>query len=347
MDEEDWNLVPGHGLGPLELDLDRDTILQRLRKAKIALDVDEADPTSIEFVDDEIILTLDAESPHRLLQIEVTDERLRIDSQSVIDASPVRLIEAWNITERDTLWRHDPNDADLVTGAVEPSAADVSDRQLVINGTLWVVSYGIGLRLYRGTVEGILCRQPQHVPAHGSGPLTDRQRDLLSQADLDAALEPPPPPGANLMRTLQTLLTVAAVATIGVIFWRGVQFQQRWNHATKVEGTVVAVKPPPPQFWPDELTVEYADSTGKTHQVVWKPADVYVTNAVGQKVDVFFLPEAPDKPMGPARVRDAAFLVFVPYGIAVGVIYLVLVVGVGWLGKLLAAVAPPSDSAST
>lgn len=347
MDEDDWNLKPGHGMGPLELDLDREAILQRLRQSKIALDLDPADPTNIEFVDDEIILTFDAEDPHRLLQIEVTDDRVRVNGQPVINQRPHRLLDQWEIPDRETLWRRDPARNDPVTGAVEPAVDSLNDQQRLINGTLWVLTYGIGLQLYRGDVESLLVRLPQHVPTHGSGPLTDRQRGLLDQSDLDDALEPPPPPGASLIAWLQRLLTLAAVIIVGVIFWQGVQFQQRWNNAIKVEGTVVAVQPPPPQFWPDELTVEYADQTGKTHQVVWKPADVYVTNAVGQTVDVHYLPEAPDQPLGPTRVRDAAFLVYLPYGIAVGVIYLVLVFGIGWLGKLIAAVAPPEESTST
>ncbi len=326
MDDDDWQIVPGRGMGPLELDLDRESILERLTTAEVEYEAPDDEPTTLDMEDGDLALTLSADEPHRLLQILVSDDRALVNGKPVIDRPLIDLIDEWGVSTDDTLWRHDPSHNDDLRGDVEAPREPVSDRQLLINGTLWIRSYGIGLELFRGNVEQLFVRMPEHVPSHGSGSLTERQRELLSHNDLSKALEPPKPPGAKLLGAMQTLLTMTCVVTIAAIAWQGAQFQQRWNNALKVEGTVVAVNPPPPVFWPDELTVEYADETGKTHQVVWKPADVYVTNAVGQKVDVHYLPEAPDKPLGPTRVHDAAFLVYVPYGIATMAVYLVLLV---------------------
>ncbi|HET6423682.1 MAG TPA: DUF3592 domain-containing protein [Planctomycetaceae bacterium] len=333
MNEDDWNVLPGHGLGPFEFDLDRDTIVERLEDADIKFDVAESEPALIELLDEEVVLTLSEESPHRLLQIEVLDDRVRVDGEVVIGRRPHELIDTWSVSDNDTRWRYDPEFRDPPTGTVSEPAEPVSDRQLLTNGTLWVLSKGLGLKLYQGEVEELLLRPQDFIPERGSGSLTEAQRELLSQRDLFTALEPPPLPGSRFVRVMQQVLTFALIAVLAGLFWQATQFQQRWNNSVEVEGTVIAVNPPPPETFPDEMTIEYADRSGKTHQVVWKRADVYITREVGEKVAVHYLEEAPDQPLGPARVRDASFLVYFPYGIGAVAIYLVLILGVGLSAK--------------
>jgi hypothetical protein len=335
MNEEDWIVLPGHGMGPFEFDLDRETIIERIEAAELKYDLDEADPSVIEFIDEEVILVLSEDAPHRLLQIDVLDDRVRIEDQAVIGRRPHELVDAWGLTDSETLWTVDPAINDPLSKTAEETAGSVNDQKLLTNGTLWIPAKRVGLKLYHGEIEELLLRSVELVPSRGVGSLTAEQRELLGRRDLTEALQPPPSPGSRLAGTLQRLLTLAALITGGIIFWQGMQFQQRWNNSTEVEGTVTAVNPPPPAAFPDELTVEYQDKTGKTHQVVWKRADVYVTREVGEKVAVHYLDEAPDKPMGPARVRDAAFLIYMPYGIGVMAAYVVLMVLVGLLGKLV------------
>ena len=74
--------------------------------------------------------------------------------------------------------------------------------------------------------------------------------------------------------------------------------------------------------------------------MTWQLADIYVPKAVGDTVDVRYLPEAPDAPLGPARVQDAAFLKFTPYFLVVVVGYLVLH-GLAW--SVLRFLLPPVE----
>ena len=100
-----------------------------------------------------------------------------------------------------------------------------------------------------------------------------------------------------------------------------------------VQGKVIAVKPPDVPF-PQELTVAYRDQADQEHQVIFRPVDVYVVRELGELVEVRYLPEAPDQPLGPARFRDAAFLKYTPWGIGIVAAYLLLQVAVGtgaWL----------------
>jgi hypothetical protein len=96
-----------------------------------------------------------------------------------------------------------------------------------------------------------------------------------------------------------------------------------------VEGIVVAVDPPPPEPFPDRFTIAYAEITGEPHQVIFERNDLYSTPKLGEKVDVRYLPEAPDKPLGPARWGDIAFEEYVPWAIGIVVGYFVLQLTVG------------------
>jgi hypothetical protein len=111
---------------------------------------------------------------------------------------------------------------------------------------------------------------------------------------------------------------------MGMTVWQGFRYQVRWNAAPVVEGNVIDVKPPPPDPFPDEYTVEYADQAGNPYQALLKRNDVYVAPKIGEKIEIRYLPEQPDQPLGPARYRDAAFVKFVPIGIGVMASYCIL-----------------------
>jgi hypothetical protein len=173
------------------------------------------------------------------------------------------------------------------------------------------------------------------------GPFTSEQRVLSEQPNLAELLVPPAPHGAWERSIVRGGLTLIFAAALGVLLWQALLYQQRWNDAPVVEGVVTAVSPPPPEPFPTEFTVDYQDQQGRPHQVLLRPADVYITRAVGDKVELRYLPEAPDEPLGPARYRDAAFLKFMPYGIGLGVAYLALLIAASILLRVL--LPPPSD----
>ncbi len=111
---------------------------------------------------------------------------------------------------------------------------------------------------------------------------------------------------------------------MGLTVWQGIRYQARWNAAPVVQGEIIDVKPPPPDPFPDEYTVEYRDQSGNPHQALLKRNDVYVTPKIGETIEIRYLPEHPDRPLGPARYRDVAFEKFVPIGIGVMASYLIL-----------------------
>lgn len=324
MDDDDWNVRPGHGLGPLELDLDRESLLERLDGVVEDLNAPDDDPTFAELEDGDIELTFAADEPHRLQQISVFDDRVQRNSAPILERRVDELLAEWQIDFNQTLWKRGSTALDVQEQAQPPHTP--SDRQLLQSANLWIPQEGLGLVVEQGIVEELVIRLPELAPRSGYGPFTESQRVLLNEPDLGSALTDPPAPGAVAEGWIRSLLTLACVAGVALVAWQGFQYQVRWNQSLSAEGTVIAVKPPPPDPFPDELTVEYADPTGKQHQTVFRRADVYITREVGEKVEVRYLPEAPDQPLGPARYRDAAFVEYMPYGIGIVAVYLVLLV---------------------
>jgi len=178
--------------------------------------------------------------------------------------------------------------------------------------------------MVRGEITTVRLRKPDESPQQGLGSLTLPQRELSARKDLPLYLVRSHSGFNSPPSWLQKLLLVAVVAAMGLTVWQAIRYQARWNAAPAVEGNVIDVKPPPPDPFPGEYTVEYRDQAGNPHQVLLKRNDVYVTPKIGETIEIRYLPEDPDEPLGPARSRDIAFVKFVPIGIGVMAIYLIL-----------------------
>src|SRR5215216_8108887 len=84
MTDNRWSVELGHGLGNLELGIDRDELLRRLHEADFEVDADDDDPTHIHGSEVELILTLSDTDPPRLIQIAIDDERVQFGTMNVV-----------------------------------------------------------------------------------------------------------------------------------------------------------------------------------------------------------------------------------------------------------------------
>jgi len=266
-----------------------------------------------------------------LREILVEDDRLRFASLPVIGKRLHDVVQLLKVDDSETLWRLERDDEESQRSSAIFPEFPTTDEMLLSCGTLWIPALGLGLGLVRGEIATVRLRKPEESPKSGLGSLTPAQRDLSSRQDLPIYLLRPHDPVSRGVNFVQVFLGVALAAALGLLFWRGFDYQRRWNEAHVVEGKVIEVEPPGEPF-PRDLTVAYRDQTGDEHRVVFHPADVYVVRAVGERVDVRYLPEAPDQPLGPARFRDAAFLKYTPWGIGIVAAYLALQVVVGIAG---------------
>ncbi len=102
------------------------------------------------------------------------------------------------------------------------------------------------------------------------------------------------------------------------------ELQKKWNEAPDVVAIVIALKPPPPEPFPDEVTVSYTDTSGNEHQFVLGRTDYYGIAKIGDEINIRFLPELPEKPLGPSRFREVGFDFALPCGIVILASYSVL-----------------------
>lgn len=322
MSKELWSVDPGLGMGVLELGSERDIVLRQLQDAGIDVDLDDDEPELyVEDMDTELIFT--TETPPRLREIVVEDERARFGPLPVLGERVHKLADLLQVPAEDTLWRIEPEDGRPIPESGSASMSP-SDEQLLDEGTLWFTTLGIGLGMVRGEVTTLRIRKPEGSPKRGNGPLTEAQRALSQRADLPTYLLRPLQGKKRAGGCLRSLATLALIAALGWLVWNALLYQQRWNNAPVVEGVVTDVQPPPPEPFPNDFTIAYQDEAGNPHQVVLHVADVYTTRNVGDKVEIRYLPEAPDQPLGPARYRDAAFLKFVPWGAGILAAYWVV-----------------------
>jgi len=341
MSDELWSIELGKGVGVIELGATRDEIARRLAEQKIELDVeDEDDWLWVEEMNAE--LHFRSTELKLLREIVVEDDRVRLGPKEVIGKRLHEMVEFLQVADAETVWRPwDDEEADEKPGKTfDPQ----TDEELLDGGTLWIPALGLGVQMLRGGIDTVRLRKPEDTPREGLGTLTPAQREMSARPDLSKYLVRPQHAGARPIGWLQSLLGVGLAVALVLLFWRAIDYQRQWNDAPVVEGEVIAVDPPPPEPFPMKFTIVYRDQAGGKHTTVFERADIYV-NSVGDKVDVRYLPAAPDQPMGPARVRDAAFIKYGPWGFGLLGAYFVLQVVLsvaGWTLKGLKAKAPPA-----
>ena len=149
----------------------------------------------------------------------------------------------------------------------------------------------------------------------------------------------------------------------------GFKEMQVWNTAPTLTGKFVSIeRQPRKRFFdlapeairkhlPDDPTrsrelyrVDYNDPQGRTQSANLEPAEFYVPpREPGTEVDVVYVAGNPPRVKGPSRARDAAFIEYMPWAIAVGLFYLVIYAITAFLPRLLRvaskAVAPPGGAA--
>lgn len=98
-------------------------------------------------------------------------------------------------------------------------------------------------------------------------------------------------------------------------------------------GAVIAIEQPTKNTGRPIYVVEYHDEKGGRHEARWTLGDLYVSPGLVQKLDVAYLPEAPDQPLGPARVQDVAFQKYCPLVIAAFLAYVMVLMLDQFLSK--------------
>lgn len=329
-DKAFWSVELGVGMGPLVLGRPRNEILEILQKhlrnevdSKELDDIFELDDNEIYIDAIETNLVFSSDSPPSLKRLDVAEDRVTFGSMEVLGKPLHEIVALLNIPASETLWCDFYDDDEQVQAANKKSAPK-SDHLLLVAGTLWITSLGLGLTVYRGKVDSIHLCTPDDSPRYGTGTWNDQQKELSEAGFESTSTLKNATKAAAPEHILIRLMFLAMVIAIGSVIWKGVRIQQEWDREPDVQATVVAKDPPPPAPFPDTYTVSYSDGKGVARQATFRAVDVYGVPEVGAEIPIRFLPSAPDKPLTHVHLEDVGFDYAIPRCIAIGAIYLVL-----------------------
>jgi hypothetical protein len=336
MDEIIWAIEPGKGVGLFELGVSRADILRRLNNAGLHAERDEGGSRWYYVKEMDADLTFSEGSVSLLEEIAVSDDRLRIGPLELINEAISKVVDLLRVADDDTQWTlssdayalRENDEPQLGNSDGDRRRAIPTSKSLLREGTLWIRSFGLGLVLVNGHILTARLRQPGNIPLRTYGPLTDDQRTLAAREAL-ARLRV-----GSLSRysneserrrdsRFQLLAGLALVVLMAVVIWQGIDYQRRWDNAPLVDGEVIDTSPPPPEPFPRYFTIAYRDQQGRPHQAVLDYTEIFSLSKIGAKVQLRYLPEAPDKPKGSSAQR-AAFDKYIPWGLGVFATYFVL-----------------------
>jgi len=254
-------------------------------------------------------------------------------------------------------------------------AGPLTDEELLEEGTVWLPDRGLGLVIWRGGVMDVAWREARDLPARFAGPVTEAQRQLSMRPDLDDYLRSKIKPSASTTTAtaktpgsyLNTVLAWVCIGLLAAIAREGFKEMQLWNTAPTLTGNFLSMEEVPRKKYldlgpesvrrhmPDDPTqrremyhIAYSDPTGRPQTVTLEAAEFYVPpREAGEKVDVVYVDGDPPRVKGPSRARNAAFVEYMPWAMAVGVLYIVGMFAIDVLPRLFRFAAKALVSRST
>lgn len=340
MASESWQVWPGEGWGTILLGQTPPVILAALQAAGVdyEFDVDVPEFLSVDDVGFELLFSDEADDTLEsiLRQISSDDSQWKVGGREIVGQPLDGVLQALGIAQHiDTVWhlKVDPylgpqQEEAANRGVMERRDQTATATQLLSEGLLWSPAQGFGIQMRAGRVEAVFLRKANQVSREGYGPLTSEQLELARSNDLEQRLMQHVERRRNVPSTIATAQFAIA---LGVVVYVGYQNQNQWMEAAPVPGKVVRVEST--ATTETIYTIAYQDHAGQLHHVRWRVQDMYVPKDVGETVDVVFLPAAPDKPLGPARLRDMGFLNYAPWLLGVAGSYAVTLLVLQWLRK--------------
>jgi hypothetical protein len=213
------------------------------------------------------------------------------------------------------------------------NAGDFADEALLAAGTLWLPARRLGLVFDLGRVQTVVWRHPEWVPDSFAGAVTPPQLALGDRADLADYLRTWRP--KRRRPALESM--VHGVFTLGLIFiglhaWRE---QQAWKSAPAAMAKVVAIEPAGARPGQRTYVVKFTDAGGNSGQAALAGHDFFVPpGAVGELVEVRWLPGEPPQVKGPARAGEAGLATAMPQVIGLLAAYLLAISIAAFLARM-------------
>ncbi len=331
LSEDFWLVEIGRGMGPLSFGMTRSQVVGCLNENGLADGVDPLDEDPEVYVKAiETMIAFTSKRPQVLMRLDVDDDRVNFAKWDIINKPIHKVVRLFKSQPTDTLWcDYFEEDEQAIASRDGDGRTTAADAELMRSGTLWLPALGLGFSLDQGLVATVHICDPKHAPKYGSGAWNVPQQKMS-----ETGIIPRPMPRAVKPSFARPILNIVAVLALGILAWRAITLQLRWNAAPDVPAIVVAVDPPPPEPFGNTFTVKYADPSGQQQQVVLDRMQFYVAPKLDEQVKIRFLPEAPDKPLGPNRIGDVGLNLAIPYACVIGMIYCVLQVAGAAFGMI-------------
>lgn len=323
-------------------------VRERLQQLGIKEDLYSDDNLGAEVSGQRLEFWFEADGELRLRQI-ATYSEVVWNGRPIVNLTLDDALRATEPLNRAPMW--EANDATdwPFPGPGEVPAGPVSDEKLLEEGTVWLPDRGLGLTMLQGKVSDIAWREPRDLPTQFAGPVTDAQRQLSKRLDLEkhlrdqaAAAERAARP-KNPRNPLHILLICICIGLLAYVGYKGFQEMRLWNTAPTLTGKYVSAEEVPrkkhfdlgPEFirkhMADDPTrhremyrIQYLDPSGRPQAATLEGAEFYVPpREPGEEVQIAYVDGDPPRVKGLSRARDAAFIEYMPWAIAVGLLYVV------------------------
>jgi hypothetical protein len=319
---EFWSVKVGVGMGPLVLGTQYGAIVESLQEQGVEVErltSDRLDKLLLQAIQTELVFS--EGTPRTLRRIDVSDKRIRFGSLPVIGKRAHEIVGLFKVSRKETIWSSlDPRE-DSAPFVANDNTTERS-RELLARGTIWVKTLGLGLTLRDGLVATVHLCDPADSPTAGTGPWTKEQQ-LLSEVR-EIPVDPTIQNQRSTKMTASLLIHLGLFVSTGVLVWWVIQLQNAWNVAIEAPALVVELDPPPPHPLPDNITVLFNDTNGMETRTTLGHMQFERAPKLDDTVMVRYLPNKPDKVLGPVAWRDVGFSTAFPYGIGIFVTYCIL-----------------------
>jgi hypothetical protein len=279
------------------------------------------------------------EGEARLRQLLVDDEMNSWGGRPIIDRPLHEVLASIGDAASGAGWRPESAADEQLEDLNPPGPGPFADESLLYEGTLWLPRKNLGVAMCDGVVYAIVWRRPEDFPRQFVGPVTEAQKQLSARPDCKEYLrsrvrETSSARSAPEGSVAQRLLTLAFIVALAWLGWQAFLEQKRWNTAPHIFGKVAEIVDTPGGLTKKIYRVNYADPDGLRQSGELEPADFYTSpTAPGEEVELVYVAGNPPRVMGLSRVRDAAFIRYMPRFIGALAIYVILNISLRFLAR--------------
>jgi hypothetical protein len=327
MDEQDlWRVKIGSGLGPLALGTSRRKVLESLQAFGWETNPDlDRHKILLRIPKLEISLSFAEDGSEILRRIDVSNPRVSFATWDVIGKPIHKAVRLFKCAAEETLWCSAYDESSQRDLALSPTGQSnlqqPDDVALLRRGTLWIPPLGLGFTLSEGRIVTLHVTKPEYAPKFGTGTWNVAQKTMSELGRIPKFSRTIASAEDSRTKRVRNSLTILLTVALGMVAWRAIELQRRWNALPDIPATVIAVVPPPPAPFGDQFQLRYLDESGRVHEVALERMAFFDQPKLDSIVHIRYLPEAPDEPLGDRRLADVGMTYGLPRAAVVVAMY--------------------------